>query len=133
MSYYIIHWGICMELEKMSILDYALMEIESLFDPDEKAYKDFVNYVTFLFTSQGIANVPFLDFEVEFPELVHNIPELINFVESKEGQIRIGKMLRKNFYVDLKVNDKNSNVFYYDYDPDDYEKSQKISHIPFHM
>ena len=122
-----------MELEKMSILDYALMEIESLFDPDEKAYKDFVNHVTFLFTSQGFDNVPFLDFEVEFPELVHNIPELINFVESKEGQIRIGKMLRKNFYVDLKVNDKNSNVFYYDYDPDDYEKSQKISHIPFHM
>lgn len=122
-----------MELEKLTILDFALDAVESVFDTNTEELSSALNYTTYLFTSQGLDNVLYLDFEVEFPEFCQDPFKLINFLETNEGRLQVGKMMRKKYYLEQKFSQKPTKYHADEFDKDDYEESQRISQIPFHI
>ena len=115
----------------MTVLDYILNNIESVMDKEEPGFNNFRLYIIDLFTSQGLNNIDYLDFESWFPEYCHDVLEIIQFVEHNPEEL--SSKLREQYYIQKRMNRKPSKLLSDEYDVDDYELSQKISHIPFHL
>ena len=104
-----------------TLLDYALLEIERLCGSNEKS-SSFQESIIYLFTSQGIDNISYLDFEMKFPDKAHNLSKLIRFVSSKKGQEQISIMLEDRNHLENMIrnskyyDNKNYDNYYYDSD-----------------
>ena len=116
---------------EITMLEYVLINLNGKQSDNE--YQVTPEYIVFLFASQGIENISYLNFEAEFPELCHNLPSLIEALKTPEFREKIGYCLRRKYYLDMQERKKPKKVLSDEFDKDDYEASQNLSQIPFHI
>jgi hypothetical protein len=115
---------------EITMLEYVLIQLDKVAKDEIFQFKS--EFITFLFTSQGIENVSYLDFEAEFPELAHNMPALVAALESPTYQGKIGRVFRSRINPEQEM-DRSTRLLSDEFDGDDYEASQQIPDFPFHM
>ena len=120
-----------MLLQKITLLQYVLLKMDQTIKDDTIEYIKAIRSVRNLFTSQGLDEISYLDFEAEFPECCHDPEDIIRFILGNKQLIRM--FLIKTSRIEYNYGKKPSRFTTTDFDEDDYERSQKIEEIPFHM
>ena len=120
-----------MLLQKITLLQYVLLKLHQTIADDTVEYIRTIRDVRNLFASQGLDEISYLDFEAEFPECCHDPEDIIRFILGNKQLIRM--FLIKTSRIEANYQRKPDKFTTTDFDRDDYESSQNLDEIPFHM
>ena len=120
-----------MLLQKITLLQYVLLKMDQTIKDDTIEYIKAIRSVRNLFTSQGLDTISYLDFEAEFPECCRDAEEIIKFV--LRNKVLVKMFLIKTSRIEKNYSRKPTKFTSTDFDKDDYERSQILEEIPFHM
>ena len=119
--------------ERLTLLQYVLLRLHEVMENNTVEYIEMISFVRFLFTSQGIEDLLYVDFEAKFPEACHNPVDIINFIETRTNKKQVRNCFLSSKIIEDNYNKKPNRDTYSDIDLDDYEVSQRMCEFPFHM